>query len=163
MKCSSIGNLRDKKGKFTSRKQLANGESSISCSCFFLLRGHPERSYLIYLYGRKISMWIRCHVMNLCASSQWEMIYLLVLCCYKIGACVLSYGWSCFRKTSGLFDCIFVQSLGNGNFCTGWGKSFLQCEFIGSRWITLKWSWWIYCWNIISSGQFVEGTFWNIF
>ena len=33
MKCSSIGNLRDKKGKFTSQKQLANGES-ISCSCF---------------------------------------------------------------------------------------------------------------------------------
>ena len=30
-----MGNLRDKKGKLTSRKQLANGES-ISCSCFFL-------------------------------------------------------------------------------------------------------------------------------
>ena len=29
-----MGNLRDKKGKFTSRKQLANGES-ISRSCFF--------------------------------------------------------------------------------------------------------------------------------
>ena len=29
-----MGNLRDKKGKFTSRKQPANGES-ISCSCFF--------------------------------------------------------------------------------------------------------------------------------
>ena len=28
-----MGNLRDKKGKFTSRKQLAKGES-ISCSCF---------------------------------------------------------------------------------------------------------------------------------
>ena len=28
-----MGNLRDKKGKFTSRKQLANGQS-ISCSCF---------------------------------------------------------------------------------------------------------------------------------
>ena len=27
------GNLKDRKGKFTSRKQLANGES-ISCSCF---------------------------------------------------------------------------------------------------------------------------------
>ena len=32
MKYSSMGNLRDKKGKFTSRKQLANGES-ILCSC----------------------------------------------------------------------------------------------------------------------------------
>ena len=31
-----MGNLRDKKGKFTSRKQLANGES-ISCSCFFYI------------------------------------------------------------------------------------------------------------------------------
>ena len=29
-----MGNLRVKKGKFTSRKQLANGES-ISCSCCF--------------------------------------------------------------------------------------------------------------------------------
>ena len=28
-----MGNLKDKKGKFTSRKQLANGQS-ISCSCF---------------------------------------------------------------------------------------------------------------------------------
>ena len=34
MRYSSIGNLRDKKEKFTSRKQLANGES-ISCTCFF--------------------------------------------------------------------------------------------------------------------------------
>ena len=33
---SSMRNLRDKKGKFTSRKQLANGES-ISCSCFFYI------------------------------------------------------------------------------------------------------------------------------
>ena len=64
--------------------------------------------------------------MNLCVSSQWEMVYWLVLCCYKIGACVLSYGWPCFRKTSVLFDCIFVQDLGNGNFCTCWGKSFLE-------------------------------------
>ena len=31
-----MGNLRDKKGKFTSRKQLANGES-ISCSCFLYI------------------------------------------------------------------------------------------------------------------------------
>ena len=29
-----MGNLRDKKWKLTSRKQLANGES-VSCSCFF--------------------------------------------------------------------------------------------------------------------------------
>ena len=36
MKYNSMGNLRDKKGKFTNRKQLANGES-ISCSCFSLL------------------------------------------------------------------------------------------------------------------------------
>ena len=36
MKCSNIGNLRDKKGKSTSRKQLADGES-ISCSCFFYI------------------------------------------------------------------------------------------------------------------------------
>ena len=36
MKCSSMGKLRDKKGKFTSRNQLANGES-ISCSCFFYI------------------------------------------------------------------------------------------------------------------------------
>ena len=44
------------------------------------------------------------------------MVYWLVLCCYTIGACVLSYGWPCFRKTSGQFDCIFVQGLGKGNF-----------------------------------------------
>ena len=31
--------------------------------------------------------------MNLCASSQW-----LDLCCNKIGACVLSYGWPAFKK-----------------------------------------------------------------
>ena len=31
-----MGNWRDKKGKFTSRKQLANGES-IPCSCFFYI------------------------------------------------------------------------------------------------------------------------------
>ena len=35
MKYSSIGNLRDKKGKFTSRKQLADGES-ISCSSMII-------------------------------------------------------------------------------------------------------------------------------
>ena len=76
-------------------------------------------------------MSIRCHVMNLCASSQWEMVYWLGLCCSKIGACVLSYGWPCFQKTSGQFDCNFVQGLTKGNFYTGRGKSFLQCEFIG--------------------------------
>ena len=31
-----MGNLRNKKGKFTSRKQLAN-RGSISCSCFFYI------------------------------------------------------------------------------------------------------------------------------
>ena len=39
MKYSSMGNLRDNRGKFTSRKQLANGQS-ISCSCllfFFIM------------------------------------------------------------------------------------------------------------------------------
>ena len=72
-------------------------------------------------------------MMNLCASSQWEMVYWLVLCCNKIGACVLSYEWPCFQKTSGQFDCIFVQGL---MFHTGRGKFFMQSEFIGSRWIT---------------------------
>ena len=40
------------------------------------------------------------------------------------------------QKTSGHFDCIFVQGVMKGNFHTGREKSFLQCEFIGSRWIT---------------------------
>ena len=31
-----MGNLKDKKGKFTSQKQLANGES-LSCSFFYIL------------------------------------------------------------------------------------------------------------------------------
>ena len=35
VKCSSKGNLRDKKETFTSRQQLTNGES-IFCSCFSL-------------------------------------------------------------------------------------------------------------------------------
>ena len=68
--------------------------------------------------------------MTLCASSQWEMVYWLVLCCFKIGTCVLSYGWPCFRKTSGLFDCIFVQGLGNGKFCTGWGNPFCSVNLL---------------------------------
>ena len=55
------------------------------------------------------------YVMNLCASGQWQMVYWLVLCCNKIGACVLSYGWRCFQKTSGQFDCIFVQGLTKGS------------------------------------------------
>ena len=74
--------------------------------------------------------------MNLCVCSQWEMVYWLVLCCSKIGTCVPSYGSSCFQKTSCHLDCIFVQGLMKGNFYTGRGKSFLQCEFIGSRWTT---------------------------
>ena len=73
--------------------------------------------------------------MNLCASSQWEMVYWLVLSCNKIRACVLLYEWPCFQNTSGQFDCIFVPSLTKGNFHTGRGKSFLQCEFTSSRWI----------------------------
>ena len=64
-------------------------------------------------------------MINLCASSQWEMVYWLVLCCYKIGACVLSYGWPCFQKTSGQFDCIFVQGL---TFDAGREKFFMQSE-----------------------------------
>ena len=60
---------------------------------------------------------------------------LAVLCSNKIGACVLSYGWPCFQKASGQFNCIFVQGLMKRNFHTGMGKSFLQCEFIGSKWI----------------------------
>ena len=36
VKCNNIGNLRDKKRKFTRRKQLANGEP-ISCSCFIYI------------------------------------------------------------------------------------------------------------------------------
>ena len=36
MKYSSVGNWRDKKGKFTSQKQLANGES-ISYSFFIIM------------------------------------------------------------------------------------------------------------------------------
>ena len=40
------------------------------------------------------------------------------------------------QKTSGQFDCIFVQGLMKGNFRTGREISFLRCEFIGSRWIT---------------------------
>ena len=74
--------------------------------------------------------------MNLCASSQWEMVYWLVLCCEKIGTCVLSYGWSCFQLISGQFDGIFAQGHMKGNFHSVGEKSFLQCELIGSRWIT---------------------------
>ena len=33
-------------------------------------------------------------------------------------------------------DCIFGQGLMKENFYTGRGKSILQGEFIGSRWIT---------------------------
>ena len=40
------------------------------------------------------------------------------------------------KKTSGQFDCIFVQGLTKGNFHKGRGTSFLQCEFIGYRQIT---------------------------
>ena len=41
-----------------------------------------------------------------------------------------------FKKTSGQLDCISMQGLTKGHFHTGTGKNFLQCEFIGSRWIT---------------------------
>ena len=37
---SELRNLGDKKRKFTSRKQLANGES-ISCSCFLYYDRYP--------------------------------------------------------------------------------------------------------------------------
>ena len=70
--------------------------------------------------------------MSLWASGQWEMVHWLVLCCNKIGTCVLSYGWPCFQKISGQFDCIFVQGLMKGNFHSVGEKSFLQCKFIGS-------------------------------
>ena len=40
-----MGNLRDKKGKFTSRKQPANGES-ISCSCFLY---HDRYNLFVHL------------------------------------------------------------------------------------------------------------------
>ena len=49
---------------------------------------------------------------------------------------MLSYEWPCFQKTSGQFDCIFVQALMKGNFHKGSRNSFLQCEFVSSRWMT---------------------------
>ena len=64
------------------------------------------------------------------------MVYWLVLCCNKIGVCVLSYGRPCYQNTSGQFDSIFVQCLVKGSFLSVRGNSFLQCEFIGSRSIT---------------------------
>ena len=72
-------------------------------------------------------------MMNLCAVSQWEMVYWIVLCCNKIGACVLSYGRPCFQNTSGQFDFIFVQGLVKESFHSVREKSFWQCKFIGSR------------------------------
>ena len=39
-----------------------------------------------------------CHVTKLCASTQWEMVYWLVFCCYKTDVGVLSYGWPWFKK-----------------------------------------------------------------
>ena len=30
----------------------------------------------------------------------------------------------------GLFDCIFVQGLGNGNFCKGWGNPFCSVNLL---------------------------------
>ena len=79
-------------------------------------------------------------------------------CCNQIGACALLYGWPCFQKISGQFDCIFVQGPTKRNFHSVWRKSFLQCEFTCSSWIThkvghIKSSWWFYCWNIMSSIQ----------
>ena len=50
---------------------------------------------------------------------------LACFCCNKVGACVLSYGWTCFQKTSRQFDCIFVQGL---MFHTGREKFFMQSE-----------------------------------
>ena len=42
-----MGKLKDKKGKFTSRKQPANG-GSILCSCFFnIMKDTPVNSDLI--------------------------------------------------------------------------------------------------------------------
>ena len=79
------------------------------------------------LVAGKISTLVRCHVMNVLASSQWEMVYWLVLCCNKIGACVPLYEWACFQKTSGQLDCIFVQGV---MFHTGGEKFFMQSEFI---------------------------------
>ena len=63
--------------------------------------------------------------MNLCASSQWKMVYWLVLCCKKVGACILSYGWPCFQKTSDQFDRICLQGF---MFHTGREKFFMQSK-----------------------------------
>ena len=65
------------------------------------------------------------------ASGQWEIV-----CCNKIGACVLSYGRPDFQNTSDQFDYVFVQALIKGSFHSVGDKSFLQCELFGSRSIT---------------------------
>ena len=46
------------------------------------------------------------------------MVYWLVLCCNKIGACVLLYGWPCCQKASGQFDCNFAHGLMKRSFHT---------------------------------------------
>ena len=92
----------------------------------FLLCWQLEHSSLIYLYGRKISVYFRCHMMTLCSSSQWKIVYWLVLCCNKIGWCILSYGWSCLQNISFqllafwcrvLWKEIFIE-VGENPFCS---------------------------------------------
>ena len=60
--------------------------------------------------------------------------------------------WAYFQKISCQLDRIFVQGLMKEDFYTGRGKSFLQCEFIGFRWITqiLR--------HINEDGEFTAGT-----
>ena len=45
-------------------------------------------------------------------------------------------GGHVFKKISGQFDCIFGEESNERKFSFSYGKSFLQCEFIASRWIT---------------------------
>ena len=57
------------------------------------------------------------YVMISCVSSQWKTVCWLVLCCNKTGACVLSYGWPCFKTylvSSIAFLCRVLQPIQEG-------------------------------------------------
>ena len=73
--------------------------------------------------------------MNLCASSQWKMVTGLFFVVTKLAHAYYRMGGHAF-KILGQFDSIFVKGLVKENFHSVGEKSFLRCEFIGSRWIT---------------------------
>ena len=77
-----------------------------------------------------VMWWIYAYVTN----GKWSIGLSFVVA--RLAHAYYRMGWPCFQKTSCYLDCIFVQGLMKGNFHTGRGKSFLQCEFIGSRWTT---------------------------